>query len=341
MSIRTLQQAFEEFERDKVRVPEAQNRAAKQVQEEFRRFIARELGHLHADDFLAGSYRRRTQAVELKDLDIVFVLNDPTGEFLASALATLKQMKHVATKYGPVTIAKVKCRAVECELDGYTFWVDFVPALPDGHARLLLAYNDKDENTDEWRPADPKGQIDACFAKNDQTGHVYIPVTRICKFWNRSFVSSPDQKKPLPSYLVEAILYDALSGPCEWADAVLAFFENAERHLSNPQPSVACPGSPQDFVDEKLEDDRRRDALAKVQAALVHARAAAASPDPRKAMDQWAQVFGPGFPAPCTQPGRLAQGLRTGSATVVGSSVTASPLGRSHVPVRSHGPARP
>jgi hypothetical protein len=340
MSIKTVQQAFEAFERDSVRVPERENQDAKRVQREFRQAIKEELGPLYADSFLAGSYRRKTQAVHLKDLDIIVVLNDPTGEFAASAKATLYAMKAVAKAYAAVAVTRVKCRAVECELDGHPYWLDFVPALGDGEDGLLLAYNSDDEGLDEWRSADPEAQTQACIDKNAQTDGIYILVTRVCKYWNQSFVSSSSQKKPMPSYLVEAILHDALSRPGEWAHAVLAFFERAQHHLQTPSPTVPCPGDPENYVDEKLEDDRRLLALAKVEVALADARAAVAESDPGKAMDAWVKVFGPAFPAPSTHPSRIAQALKTGAATVGGTGITPFPSGRRPIPARSHGPAR-
>lgn len=339
MKISTVQQAFEEFERTNVRVPDAENRAAKRVQAEFRDAVREALGAFYADSFLAGSYRRKTQAVTLKDLDIIIVVNDPTGELRASPSAALALMKSAAHTYRLVSHVDVKCRAVQCELTGYSFWADLVPALDDGRGGLLLAYVDKKEGIQEWRPADPKGQVAACHAKNAATAGIYVPVTRICKFWNQSFTSSPSQEKPMPSYPVEAILYDALSGSCDWADAVLAFFENAQRHLSLPYPTVPCPGKSTDYVDEKLEDARRLKALAKVQTALPYVRAAANEPDPRRAMDAWVQVFGPSFPAPSTQPGLIANALRNRTATVVGTGVSVSSSGRQPIAVRSHGPA--
>src|SRR4051794_35092382 len=294
MSITTVQQAFEDFEKRAVRVPDSENKAAKKVHPEFRQAVQGHLGARYDTSFLAGSYARKTQAVHLKDLDVIVVLNDPTGELRASASGTLGLMKKAAYSYGPVARVTTKCRAVECQLDGYTFWVDLVPALDDGDGGLLLAYVNEDEGVDEWRPADPKSQLTACSDKNADTDGAYVPVTRICKFWNQSFTSSPSQQKPLPSYLVEAILHDALSGPVEWADAVLAFFRNAKYHLSIARPTVPCPGNATAYVDEKLADDhaRRLKALAKVEAALVHAEAAAAAATDDEAREEWAKVFG-------------------------------------------------
>jgi hypothetical protein len=338
MPIKTEQEAFEQFEAQHVRVPDAENKQARRVQHEFRDALKEWLGNRYADSFLAGSYRRRTQAVHLKDLDIIVVLRDPTGALRASASGALALMKRAAFCYSPVDVVTTKCRAVECQLDGYTFWADLVPALDDGEGGYSIAYVDRKEGIDEWRAADPKGQTQACHDKNNDAGGAYVPVTRISKFWNASFVSAPDQQKPLPSYLVEAILYDALTGPVSWPDAALAFFEAAKRHLSNLQPSVPCPGKPDAFVDEQLDNDRRIAALAKIEAALVHARAAAGATDLGDALNEWANVLGPSCPAPSTHPAAIAAALRRRTATVVGSGASVSPSGRWAPAVRSHGP---
>lgn len=341
MKFRTQQDAFDKFERDQVRVPAAENADAKRVQAEFREALEEALDDLYAESFLGGSYRRKTQAVHLKDLDIILVLNDPTGRFRASARATLLYLKDVVTVYDPVGIRRVKCRAVECELDGYTFWADIVPALVDENGGLLLAYNNEEEGVDEWRPADPKGQTQACVDKNAETDGTYVPVTRICKFWNQSFTSSPSQEKPMPSYLIEAILHNGLDGPCDWPTAVVAFFENAERHLSSPWPTVPCPGDPENYVDEKLDNERRLRALAKVEAVLPTARAAAAATDIDEALELWGKVFGPAFPAPSTSDRAVSRAVKKRTATVSGTGITALPTGRRPIPARSSGPARP
>ena len=338
--ITTLQQAFEQFERGSVRVPVHEIDAARDVQKQLRAAVEEALGQLCIRTFLAGSYRRKTQAVHLKDLDIVVVLDDPAGELRVSPSAALALTKNVAVTCALVGGATTKCRAVQCDLPGYSFWADLVPALEDGAGGLLLAYVDRKEGIEEWRPADPEGQTAACQEKNAQTEGVYVPVTRICKYWNGSFTSSPEQEKPLPSYLAEAILQDALSEPTGWPDAALAFFENAERHLSLPWPSVPCPGTSADCVDEKLESDRRVRALALVEQALVHARAAAGASDDAQALDAWAMVFGPAFPAPSTDPRGVAKAIGAGRATLVGTGVSATSEGQRPIPARSHGPAR-
>ncbi len=335
MGSTTVHQAFKQFEAEHVRVPDKENAQAKKVHPDFRDAVAGALGNRYQDSFLAGSYRRKTQSEHLKDLDIIIVLNDPDGEYRRSAKGTLEAMSQAATAYDLVAGREVKCRAVECTLTGYPFWVDLVPAL-ETNGVIELAYVNKDTGEDEWREADPRGQTKACSDKNDQTDDIYVPAVRICKFWNQSFTSLPTDKKPLPSYYVEAILADAIDEPVDFPEAVFRFLERALDHLNNPGPSIPCPGAPGTYVDEQLDDDRRQRAAAKVEDALSHARRAMAADDPDEAKDHWARVFGPSFPAPCNNTAGLASAMDRGRATVVGTGASASSSGRVTIPARSH-----
>ncbi len=80
----SVHEAFERFENEVVRVPKAENDEAKRVHPKIRGTLERELPE-HLETFLSGSYGRRVQAVRLKDIDIIVVLDDPDGRFAASA----------------------------------------------------------------------------------------------------------------------------------------------------------------------------------------------------------------------------------------------------------------
>lgn len=64
--IESVQQAFEEFEREVVRVRKEQNDAAKEVHPQIRDTLAQELDE-HIETFLSGSYSRKVQVVRLKE----------------------------------------------------------------------------------------------------------------------------------------------------------------------------------------------------------------------------------------------------------------------------------
>ncbi len=329
--IETVQEAFIEFERETARVPEAQNARAKEVHPVVVEAIKADLGDLFNRAFLAGSYRRKVQAVRLKDVDIILVLNDPEGEFAISADATLERVRKAAKTCHLVVSTRKSVRAVKLDIDGEEFTVDAVPARDDPLGELLLCRNKPDEGYDDWTSARPQGQLDAATEKNQETEGSFIPAVRIIKVWNQSF--GEGDKKAMSSYLAESIMFHELNSKCDYADAMVAFFRSAKDHLSRTSPSVPCPGDPDNSVDEMLKDDRRKRALSKVETALGHAEDAVATEDPGEAMDHWAKVFGSSFPAPSNDSATLASALRSGKAVGKGSSIT--------VPASSNGGERP
>jgi len=333
MSISTVQQAFEEFEKTKVRVPAWQNDRAKEIHPEVRAAVKEHLGDLFNRAFLAGSYARKVQTLRLKDVDIIFVLNDPDGTFEASADAALERLRAAAKTCDLVERTRIGVRAVKLTIDGEEFTVDIVAALEDAFGGIRLARRLPEDGSDDWTPANPKGQLDAHWQKNKDTDGMFIPAVRIIRYWNQR--TKYNGKNALPSYLAESILYHALMSHCEFADAVEKFFRAAETHLSTPWPSVSCPGSPSNMVDDRLDDSRREFALEKVRAALVHVEDAMAQDDPVDAMDCWVKVFGDAFPAPSGDTSALAAALRSGTAVAKGAGITTSaPDGRQVIPAR-------
>lgn len=333
MAVQSVQEAFIEFEKKAVRVPDWQNQRAKEVHPEVRAAVEKDLGELFDRAFLAGSYARKVQTVRLKDVDIIVVLNDPEGTFAASADAALERLRQATKACDLVTGTRKGVRAVKLTVDGEEFTVDVVAALDNPLDEVRLARFLPDEGYDDWTAARPKGQLDAHWQKNKDTDGVFVLAVRIVKYWNQR--KKYNGKNVLPSYLAESMLYHAMTGECEYAEAVVAFFRAAKRHLSSSAPTVSCPGDPANYVDEMLDDARREAALDKVTAALEHAEAALAESDPGEAMDHWAKVFGPAFPAPSGDTSALASALgsRTAVAKGAGVSVTGNG-GREVIPAR-------
>jgi hypothetical protein len=118
-----------------------------------------------------------------------------------------------------------------------------------------------------------------------------------------------------------------MSAKVEYADAMLAFFREAEKHLSKSSPSVPCPGNPSTYVDERLDDKRRHGALDNVRRDLKLAEDAVAESEAGKAMDLWAKVFGLAFPAPSGDTSKLAAALRSGTAVAKGAGISANANG--------------
>jgi hypothetical protein len=318
VAIETVEQAFEEFEKEVARVPDDENAAAKDLHPQIREEVE---DHLAVDrHFLAGSYGRKTQAQKLKDVDIVVVLEDPDGVYAASASDTLEAVRKIVAASPLVRYTRVKVRAVKALLHDHEFSIDIVPALAlswgDG---LRLPRNLPDEGYDDWTDENPGGQISAAREKNKETGGIYVPATRVIKTWNQRFPTA----KPLRSYHAESLLYHALTDPCTLPEAALAFFDHAYTALA-PYSYTECPGNPGRYVDDRLSEEDRAAAREKIDAARAKANAAADIEDPGEAMDAWVKVFGSGFPSPSTQPDAIARALRSGSSFAIGSGLSTS-----------------
>jgi hypothetical protein len=333
MAIETVQEAFLDFEREKVRVPAWQNEQAQKVHPQITRALQAVLGDLFARSYLAGSYRRKVQTVRLNDVDIVVVLNDPQNLFVRSALTALEAIREAAAMSPLVAACKTSVRAVKLDIQGVEFRVDLVAALEDAAGEVLLARHLPEEGLDDWTQARPAGQTEAARMKNEETDGVFVPAVRIVKFWNQRLADG--EKNLLPSYLVESMLFHALSDPCDFDTACGLFFRRAAEHLASSAPNVSCPGDPTNFVDEKLESDRRMRGLAAVQDALVHVGEAETASNAASALEAWARIFGPAFPAPSTNPGRLGASLAPTIAKASGRGITTDVRARPVIPARS------
>lgn len=316
MTIENQQQAFEKFEKDSVRVPDSENREAKEVHPEIRGTVEEQLEEV-IKTFLSGSYSRKVQVVKLNDVDVIVVLGDPDGEFAASANAALETIREAAKGSDLVRRTKLGVRAVKLFLHGHEFTVDLVAAREpeDGGEGLLLARHLPEEGYDDWQLLNPEGQRQAAADKNDECDGMYVPGVRVIKFWNEG------EGKPLRSYHGEAILWHALEGHVEYPQAVVRFFDEAYTRLA-PSGRTPDPGAPDaDPVDHRLDADERAAAQNKVEKARRIAHQAFESEDLDEALDLWAEVFGPSFPAPGTSSDKVSGALKSGSAGAAGTGV--------------------
>lgn len=317
MTIKNVQQAFERFEVESVRVLDWENKAAKAVHPEIRGTLEKELEH-HIKTFLSGSYSRRVQVVRLKDVDVLVVLDDPDGTFASSAEAALEAIREAAKRSDLVRRTKLGVRAVKLFLHEHDFTVDLVAARqPDSGDGLLLARHLPDEGYDDWQLLNPEGQKQAAIDKNGECDGIYVPAVRIVKFWNKG----QGDPSPLRSYHAEAILWHALDGPVDYAEAIIRFFDEAYERLASGA-LTPDPGAPDaDPVDKRLQPDKRAAARAKVEKARKAAHEAFEKENLDEALEGWVQVFGPSFPAPSTSPDEISAALGTGEAGITGTGI--------------------
>jgi hypothetical protein len=328
----SVQKAFANFEWNVVRVPMVENAAAKRVQREIRDHLARELSDL-LETFLSGSYSRRVQVVRLHDIDIIVVLDDPTGAYAESAYIALTAIGQAAAASELVSgVTLPRLRSVRLSLHNYEFTVDLVAAreLDHGADGLLLACNLPEEGRDEWTWGNPRGQRQAAVEKNRATDGIYVPSVRLVKYWLGRVWGDGD--KPFRSYHAESILHGALSEKVDYDEAMVLFFDAAYGALA-PGMLTPDPGAPGTYVDERLEPNDRREARDAVAGAREAAHVAHKKEDVEESLDAWAEVFGPAFPAPGTSTETVARSLAAGTAGVVSAGIAAE-RGRPVIPSR-------
>ncbi len=316
MTIENEQQAFEQFEAESVRVPDEENKAAKEVHPQIRDTVKRELAH-HVDTFLSGSYSRRVQEGHLRDVDVIVVLDDPDGKYADSADAALEDIRDAASESELVRRTRKRVRAVKLFLHEHEFTVDLVAALrpTSGNNGLLLARHRPDKGLDDWQLLNPEGQRQAAINKNKQCDGMYVPAVRMVKYWKRS------ECKLLRSYHAESILWHALTQPMDYAEAMVKFFDAAYDALA-PNARTYDLGAPNaDPVDELLPADERAAARVKVQKAREAAHAAFETENLEEALEGWVKVFGASFPAPSTTSEQISSALSSGRASVVGAGI--------------------
>ena len=317
-SLPSVQQAFEQFERETVRIPPAEDEAAQNVHQRVRADIQRHFGRLLLDHYLSGSYSRRVQvAPKLKDIDVILLLDDPTGSFRHSATQALQAIEAAVMTCDLVRAAEIRCRSVRAFLHDYDFTVDLVAALPSSTGTgVLLARRIPEEGRDDWSWGNPEGQREAAIDKNAACDGVYVPAVRVAKFWKNGAC------RVFKSYHAESIMFHSLVSNTPYAEALAGFFDAAYERLA-PGVYTEDPGAPGTRVDERLEADERaaaRDALA---GARTHASAALSASTPDEALNCWARVFGPSFPAPATSRASIVSSLADRTAGVTGLGVTA------------------
>jgi hypothetical protein len=317
-TISSVQEAFEWFESQVVRIPESEDRAAQEVHPKIRAAMRHALRGILLEDFLSGSYSRRVQvAPKLNDIDIVLTLADATGLFRRSATAALRAIEVAALSCDLVKSTELRCRSVRAHLHDYEFTVDLVAALePTVGDGVLLARRMPELGLDDWSFGNPKGQRQAAVDKNGICEGMYVRTVRIIKFWKNGAC------KEFKSYHAESILFHALESALPYDEAIMRFFNAAFDQLA-PGVLTEDPGAPGIFVDERLEDRERQPARSAVATAGNHAAAALSANSVEDALEHWAQVFGPSFPAQSRSRDSLAESLAERTAGIAGLGVTA------------------
>lgn len=122
-SIETVDEAFAWFEKNVARVDDEENKDAKEVHPDVRQAVSEAMPVAH--HFLSGSYGRRVQAVKLKDIDVIVVLDDDDDTYWHDARGTLLEIQDALRACELVRQARPpSVRSVKALPHDYEFHVD-------------------------------------------------------------------------------------------------------------------------------------------------------------------------------------------------------------------------
>ena len=240
------------------------------------------------DTYLSGSYARDTAINDIKDVDIIMVVD--LDHNVTSPNLVICWLQDVLQKYYSRVVAQGRSVRVTTD-DG--FHLDIVPATSISHRSGPVWIPDRDVG--RWVSSHPKGQIEFASQRNTDTDGYYKHLVKIMKFW-RDRLSSSDAR--VKSYVLESLVSECiLSTPDSYAHAIVHIFQNIYEqyysYLSSATvPAITDPGYSPVNVAKRWTIQEFLAFLTMVQSSYKVAKAALDSEDQDQSTQFWRKLFG-------------------------------------------------
>ena len=177
---------------------------------------------LYLDSFLSGSYKRHTAIKEIKDVDIIVILNKSACRFeptenvkdvfnaLKNALKEKYDVEQVEQQQRSVKLIWQFENKKDNEIRNENLTLDVVPAIrseEESNYNLWIP----DKNLDKWILTNPQGHIDKITEQNQNSTEIngqkpFIPFVKILKFWKGECYKVPKRPK---GFLLECMAYNS------------------------------------------------------------------------------------------------------------------------------------
>lgn len=155
---------------------------------------------------LAGSYARQTAINNIKDVDIILVLetayrDDSAEAALTEVFSALYNLRDCMEGVSEVTVRRKQRRSVNVLFKDSDFCIDIVPAVaPNG---LTQALEIPDREWEKWVETHPLGYADELSRLNIENGSKVIPLIKMMKYWRDVHMIMRRPK----SYWLECLVY--------------------------------------------------------------------------------------------------------------------------------------
>lgn len=266
--------------------------AAKMAHEKVREQLRtdEESKQAHKDTFLSGSYARSTAINDIKDVDVICLLD--INHAITSPEVVLAWMEGVLSRY--YNVRKRQGRSVGVQA-AKNVWLDIVPSTPISADSGPIYIPDREAH--EWVSTHPRGQIAAAVNQNKATNGYYVQVVKLMKFWRDRLPRESCRPK---SYILETLVYRTIGYPRSHAHAVVNVLEGIERTYgafrgTNMVPSIQDPGYSSVNVAKRWASSEFDEFMTEVQAAAPIARQALDSTDEATSRRLWRRLFGNGL----------------------------------------------
>lgn len=274
--------------------PSAENvKVAKKAHEKLRDILEKDedVSDANPDTYLSGSYARDTAINDIKDVDIILLID--LDHLKTSPDVVVAWLQGVLQKHYPTVIRQGRSVGVTTDND---FCLDVVPSVPISHRDGPIWIPDREIKN--WVASHPKGQIAFGIEKNTATGGYYKPLVKIIKFWRDGLKNNDAQVK---SYILESMVADSLLGnPSSYGKAVASLFKSIYQKyypylIAKSMPKIYDPGYPSVNVAKRWTFQEFSAFLGAISDADKAASAALSSTDESESVKLWQRLFGSKF----------------------------------------------
>lgn len=266
---------------------------AKTSHEEVRSFLQsdEEVSKADPDSFLAGSYARHTAIKDIKDVDVILLLDLDNGT--TSPDVVVAWVQAALQKY--YKVVQPQGRSVKVTTDS-VFELDVVPAVPLSRRDGPVWIPDRDAA--QWVSSHPKGQIAFGSERNRVTDGYYKHLVKIIKHWRdrqSAALSRPN------SYIVESLVASIITAkPSSYAHGVLRILKMIDSSYGSHVaaglvPTIPDPGYPSVNVTKRWKFAEFEAFMRSVGQARQIAEAALEATDEGESAALWRRLFGADF----------------------------------------------
>lgn len=297
---------------------------ASKAQNELREYLrtSEKFKDLFLDSFLTGSYKRHTAIKEIKDVDIIVILNKTAtllepNEDIKKIFNTLKEtlkesydIEQVEQQQRSVKLIWKFENKKDNNIRNEALTIDIVPAIRTQEGSNYNLWI-PDKNLDTWIKTNPQGHIDKITEKNQNSSDIngqkpFVPFVKILKFWKSENYKVPKRPK---GFLLECIAYHSWDNTADnWFECIIEAYQdiinkygaykniNTDTEISSIIEDIGLEG---EYIHTSTTYNNFKKFIEKVETTLNKLNEAKQADSKYEAIKKFQEVFGSDyFPSP-------------------------------------------